>query len=385
MGNISSNFSTTLDGVTTIAVGDDRCVWNDRKQLYDTVDILADLDGPTLTARVTLSGKAWFAHIIRTSHSIDAVINDLSTGATDDNRVAVQAIFVHGEGTNTIAVKNADVGLISGGLGTENISIGYWVDQVNTGSGDDNVSLVGSGEAGDIRLGRGDDVLKTENGLIDTVDAFRGSDTVLLGRGGASYINLGRDADVIKLSMLADKGQAVVLNGGEGVTASTDRDSDTIDFSAFSVKLSIDLNGQATVKSGHGNFFIRDFENAVGGSGKDVLIANAEANILKGNGGADMFVFETTKAAAGDKILDFSQSQKDKIDFGAIDASTKAAGDQDFTFIGTQGFHKKAGELRFEKKSGDTFIHGDVNSDGKADFSIVIDASINLKASDFIL
>lgn len=385
MGNIVSNFSTTLDGVTTIAVGADRAVWNDRHQLYDTVDILADLDGPTLTARVTFSGKAWFAHIVRTSHSIDAVINDTSTGTTDDNRVTVQAIFVHGLGTNTITLKNADVGLISGGGGAENISIGYWVDQVGTGSGDDKVSLIGSGEAGDIRLGRGNDVLKTSNGFIDTVDASRGSDTVLLGRGGASYINLGRDADVIKLSQLADKAQAVVLNGGEGVATSTDKDSDTIDFSAFSTRLTIDLNDQATVKSGHGTFYIRNFENAVGGSGKDVLVASVEANILKGNGGADMFVFETAKAAAGDTILDFRQSQKDKIDLGAIDASTKSAGDQDFIFIGTQSFHKKAGELRFEKKSGDTIVHGDVNGDGKADFSIVIDASINLKASDFIL
>ncbi|HSX73581.1 MAG TPA: protease, partial [Shinella sp.] len=70
---------------------------------------------------------------------------------------------------------------------------------------------------------------------------------------------------------------------------------------------------------------------------------------------------------------------------GAMDASTKSGGDQDFTFIGTAGFHKKAGELRYEKKGGDTLVHGDVNGDGKADFSITIDASLSLKASDFIL
>ena len=77
--------------------------------------------------------------------------------------------------------------------------------------------------------------------------------------------------------------------------------------------------------------------------------------------------------------------QGDKIDLKTIDANTKAAGDQAFTFIGTGAFQKKAGELRYEKKSGDTFVYGDVNGDGKADFAILIDANVTLNANDFIL
>ena len=127
-----------------------------------------------------------------------------------------------------------------------------------------------------------------------------------------------------------------------------------------------------------------------GGTGRDKLHGGAGADKLAGGAGADVFLFksisESTVAAAGrDTILDFNQSQKDRIDLKAIDASTKAGGDQAFDFIGTETFHKQAGELRFEKKGGDTFIHGDVNGDGKADFSILVDASISFKASDFVL
>lgn len=37
------------------------------------------------------------------------------------------------------------------------------------------------------------------------------------------------------------------------------------------------------------------------------------------------------------------------------------------------------------KTGGDTYIQGDVNGDGKADFMIGVDASINFTKADFIL
>ena len=40
---------------------------------------------------------------------------------------------------------------------------------------------------------------------------------------------------------------------------------------------------------------------------------------------------------------------------------------------------------RFEQKSGDTLIHGDITGDGKADFTIVLDTLVTLAASDFLL
>ena len=101
-----------------------------------------------------------------------------------------------------------------------------------------------------------------------------------------------------------------------------------------------------------------------------------------------MFVFNSasdSKTTAMDKIFDFSRAQGDRIDLHAIDANGVTANDQAFSFIGTSAFHNKVGELRFEQKSGDTLIHGDINGDGKADFSIALDTLVTLTASDFLL
>ena len=127
-----------------------------------------------------------------------------------------------------------------------------------------------------------------------------------------------------------------------------------------------------------------------GYAGNDRLEGGAGADKLYGGAGADTFVFrsvkETTVAAGGrDTIFDFSQIEKDRIDLRSIDADATIARDQAFSFIGNTAFSKDAGELRYEKKGGDTLIHGDVDGDGKADFSILVDASIDFTKADFIL
>ncbi len=127
-----------------------------------------------------------------------------------------------------------------------------------------------------------------------------------------------------------------------------------------------------------------------GGGNNDKLYGGAGADKLYGGSGADTFIFKATSdstvsASGRDTIYDFSRSQHDRIDLGAIDANTKASGNQAFSFIGKNAFHKVAGELKYEQKNGDTFISGDVNGDGKADFMIVLDTLVALKAGDFIL
>lgn len=127
-----------------------------------------------------------------------------------------------------------------------------------------------------------------------------------------------------------------------------------------------------------------------GGAGTDKLNGGAGADKLHGGSGADMFIFASIKdstvgAAGRDTIHDFSRKEGDKIDLKGIDASTTAGGNQAFSFIGTETFSKKAGELRYEKKGGDTYVFGDVNGDGKADFSIRLDSSIDFTKADFLL
>ena len=224
--------------------------------------------------------------------------------------------------------------------------------------------------AGDVLLGGGDDTYDGRTGRVDgKVLGGAGKDT-LLGGSGAETLDGGAGNDTIKGGGGNDK----LLGGADDDTISGGDGNDRIEGGT----------GKDTLSGEAGK------DTILGGDGDDTLTGGAGADRLTGGAGKDMFVFKSTAdstvAASGrDTITDFSRAQGDKIDLHAIDASTKAKGNQDFDFIGTQKFHKVAGELRYEKKGGDTFVHGDVNGDGKADFSILIDASLTLKAGDFIL
>jgi hypothetical protein len=61
------------------------------------------------------------------------------------------------------------------------------------------------------------------------------------------------------------------------------------------------------------------------------------------------------------------------------------AGNQGFTFLGAGAFTGTAGQLRYEQISGDTFVTGDTNGDGVADFMIRLDGLHTLRSGDFIL
>lgn len=142
-----------------------------------------------------------------------------------------------------------------------------------------------------------------------------------------------------------------------------------------------------------------DFMEAFGG--KDYLYGGRGGDSLFGGKGADRFVYksvsdsrpETKKSygANADYIHDFSHKEKDKIDLRAIDANTKKAGNQAFSFIGNSAFTKKAGELRYKiatdpNEGGKEFyIQGDVNGDGRADLEIQLAKAMKLVKSDFIL
>jgi Ca2+-binding RTX toxin-like protein len=103
---------------------------------------------------------------------------------------------------------------------------------------------------------------------------------------------------------------------------------------------------------------------------------------MVGGAGEDIFVFgRASAAAAGDVVEDFSRSQGDRIDLRGIDADTNAAGNQSFSFIGSEDFSGDAGELQYRNSE----IAGDVDGDKTADFHIEIANHLRLVADDFIL
>jgi hypothetical protein len=107
-------------------------------------------------------------------------------------------------------------------------------------------------------------------------------------------------------------------------------------------------------------------------------------------GGADndLFVFADgdfggATRATSDRITDFTSG--DRIDLSAVDANTLLASDQSFSFIGTGGFTHAAGELRYEQVAGNTYVSGDTNGDGIADFMIKLDGLHTVQADDLVL
>jgi len=110
-----------------------------------------------------------------------------------------------------------------------------------------------------------------------------------------------------------------------------------------------------------------------GKNGSDTLIGGPGKDSLSGNESNDRFKFNHLSDSVGaqrDTIFDFSHIEGDKIDVHRIDANTKAGGNQNFHFIGSQHFHHRPGELHFVKHGTFVTVEGDVSGDGKADFQI---------------
>lgn len=124
-----------------------------------------------------------------------------------------------------------------------------------------------------------------------------------------------------------------------------------------------------------------------GGNGNDVLDGGAGADLMSGGAGKDTFLFKSaadSTRAASDHITYFNRAD-DVIDLRAIDANTEKAGNQAFTWIGSELLHGKAGELKAYKSGNHTIIAGDVDGDRKVDFQIIIDKAVSLTVQDFYL
>lgn len=165
--------------------------------------------------------------------------------------------------------------------------------------------------------------------------------------------------------------------------------SDTIRDDAALVDVVLKGNDKVTGSSYADFLFAGDGNDVInGGGGTDVILSGPGADDLYGGSGTDYFVFafkehSTVSTKARDTIFDFTSA--DRIDLSYIDANSKLAGDQSFTFVGTKGFSGRSGELRYEKKASDTLIYGDMNGDKKADFMIHLDDAVTMKAGYFFL
>jgi Ca2+-binding RTX toxin-like protein len=122
----------------------------------------------------------------------------------------------------------------------------------------------------------------------------------------------------------------------------------------------------------------------VGGSGNDTFIAGTGPDVMYGNGGDNRFVFGSiADAPVGPNLAaigDFVSGQ-DTIDLSGIAQSLGAP----LTFIGSNAFTDQAGQVRSFTDGDSTFIAGDVNGDGVADFEIQLYNAPTVQATDLQL
>jgi Ca2+-binding RTX toxin-like protein len=127
-----------------------------------------------------------------------------------------------------------------------------------------------------------------------------------------------------------------------------------------------------------------------GENGNDWLEGGSGRDRFYGGAGADDFVFRGgdfagLTSSTCDQVHDFSQADGDRIRLNLVDANTGLAGDQAFAFIGSGAFTGVAGQLRYQQISGQTYVQGDTDGDGQADFWIRLDGLHALAAGDFVL
>lgn len=199
----------------------------------------------------------------------------------------------------------------------------------------------------------------------------------MTGGGGNDRLDGGVGEDKLKGSAGDDR-----LNGG--------KDNDKLTGGSGNDDL-YGVAGDDVLRGGPGD------DKAVGGPGNDKIYGNDGSDLLMGNAGddrleggtgydkmlagkgADEFVFKSAADSTTDNpdvIRDFKRAEGDLIDVSGV---------AEFDFIGASAFNSAAGELRYENVGNKTFVYGDIDGEGSADFAIRVRGNIDLAEGDFVL
>lgn len=325
----------------------------------------------------------------------------------------------------------------------------YWVDAAgdqvieNAGEGRDlviaEVSLTLSANVEELNLAGAGDIDGTGNELDNTIRGNSGNnvlygsfgDDILHGRDGDDTLWGGPGADTMTggngndLYRIDDPGDVVIEKANGGIdtvratfdyvlldhfenlvlagsaTTGTGNALDNVISGSNGDDTLAGLAGADTLEGGKGRDGLKGGAGADilfggigndtlnGGSGSDVLNGGLGKDVMTGGAGQDRFVFldgdSSLSPSTADRVTDFSQAQGDLIDLGGMDANVALAGDQKFRFIGDAAFSGAPRELRYTQVGGNTFVEGDTNGDGDADFLIRLNGLHDLMASDFVL
>jgi len=234
---------------------------------------------------------------------------------------------------------------------------------------------------------------------VHVEDLFLKGDAAIDGTGNdqANWI-VGNDAanrlhGLVGDDYLAGKAGDDMLEGGGGRDEMSGDFGDDLLFGGDGRDRQMGDDGDDRLSGGFGNDKLSGGGNAdtlFGGGGNDTLAGGTGRDVLTGGRNGDRFRFEALHDtgkfhARADRITDFSQAQGDRIDLKAIDADATQKGNQAFTFIGAAAFSNVAGQLHYQTGGGHTYLSGDVDGDGRADFVVRSDKPVAFVAGDFVL
>ncbi|WMS43239.1 hypothetical protein RDV64_02220 [Acuticoccus sp. MNP-M23] len=299
---------------------------------------------------------------------------DAMTGGTGDDFYEVDnagdTVFeFDGEGTDTVDVSLASYTL---GANVENGIITY----------DETYSLSGNNLANDLVGGDNGGTLKGFGGM-DTMTGGDGEDT-LDGGGGVDWLDGAEGDDRYLINDQRDNIEDTGTSTGDAIVTRT-TNVDLRDY--IGVEKIVMQKGEDLSLSGD------DGDNVLrGNNGDNLIIGRDGRDVMTGGNGDDVFDFNNVSESSlseTDLIRDFEvatvEGIGDVIDLFGIDAKSTALFNNAFTFIGTDAFSMKEGELRYTNDGGSTYIEGDVNGNGEADLYIRLLGELTLSDADFVL
>lgn len=277
-----------------------------------------------------------------------------------------------------------------GEIGNDYFVAGKGNDTFNGGEGTDRVSYELSEQIVALDLQTGFAISEGIDTLVSVEDARGGiGNDTLLGSSVANFL-IGGDGN----DRLDGRGHDDRLDGGQG--------NDTL----------IGGTGQDSLLGGVGNDTLKGDQDRSYPSydryPNDVLTGGQGNDVMIGGRGADKFAFTSRSDFDNyDTITDF-QHGADKIDLRSIDARPDQSGDQAFRFDSTPDgraeeaidalddwgawifngagpvIHGDTGEIEYRHSGGKTYVYLSYG-DTPTDSHLVLNGTINLTASDFLL
>jgi Ca2+-binding RTX toxin-like protein len=312
-------------------------------------------------------------------------------GAADGDRSGksvASAGDINGDGLDDLVVGAFRAGAGGTSKGAAYVILGQLSDvAVNLTGTVAGQSLVGSNLDDTMNGLGGDDELWGHNGN-DTLNGGTGNDTLRGGAGNDTYF----------IDSLGD-----VLIETSGIDTVNSTVSKTLDAGFENLTLLGTLNIQATGNVSNNTLTGNSAGNVLnGGAGADTLIGGRGRDIMTGGLSTDVlvrdvfdfnFASETGKRASTRDVIKDFRHLIDDIDLRTIDANSKVAGNQSFSFLATKGaaFTGVAGQLHWLQlnpagtAADKTIIEGDINGDRITDFQIELTGLKSLTKADFLL